>query len=177
VSERVRMIILAATGVLVLAVANYEIAAKESLIRDGTTVLLRLAPVDPRSLIQGDYMALRYAMTREVAGAANVEGVSDGVAIVELGERNEASFVAIQTSQHQPHGNQLLLRFRLLRFRKRGESVRLASDAFFFEEGEMDTYRGARYGELRVNAQGEAVLTGLRYTEGQPMGERLHQYD
>lgn len=171
-SERVRMIILAATGVLVLAVANYEIAAKESLIRNGTTVLLRLAPVDPRSLIQGDYMALRYAMTREVAGAADVEGVSDGVAIVELGERNEASFVAIQASQHQPQGNQLLLRFR-----KRGESVRLASDAFFFEEGEMDTYSGARYGELRVNAQGEAVLTGLRDTEGQPMGERLHQYD
>ena len=32
-------------------------------------MLLELAPVDPRSLIQGDYMRLDYAIARDLAGA------------------------------------------------------------------------------------------------------------
>ncbi|MFX7329222.1 GDYXXLXY domain-containing protein, partial [Acinetobacter baumannii] len=35
-------------------------AQKEMLLKEGQLVLLPLAPVDPRSLMQGDYMALRY---------------------------------------------------------------------------------------------------------------------
>ena len=63
---------------------------------------------------------------------------------------------------------------RLLRFRRRGESVRLASDAYFFEEGEWETYAAARFGELRVSEEGDAVLVGLRDREGNPMGALLH---
>jgi uncharacterized membrane-anchored protein len=40
--------------------------------------------------------------------------------------------------------------------------VRLASDAFFFEEGQGQTYQRARFGELRVADDGSAVLVGLR---------------
>ncbi len=170
-SDRMRRIVLAVAGMLVLVVANLEIVAKESLIRDGTTVLLRLAPVDPRSLMQGDYMSLRYAMTRQVADAADDVGLSDGVVIIELDDIGEASFIAIYQDQ------QLSANQQLLQFRKRGDSVRLASDAFFFEEGESETYRFARFGELRVNEDGDAVLTGLRDMEGLQMGEPLHQYD
>jgi len=62
----------------------------------------------------------------------------------------------------------------LLRFRKRGKSVRLASDAFFFEEGQWETYRGARFGEIRVDDAGSAVLIGLRDSDGVRMGPALH---
>ena len=53
----------------------------------------------------------------------------------------------------------------------RGESVRLASDAYFFQEGTAEEYNGARFGEIRVNAKGHAVLTGLRDTEGNQLGD------
>ena len=39
---------------LVLAAVNYSIYGKEEIVRSGETVYLELAPVDPRSLMQGD---------------------------------------------------------------------------------------------------------------------------
>ena len=51
---------------LVLAVANGSIWQREQLLGSGRVVILELAPVDPRSLMQGDYMALTFAAGREV---------------------------------------------------------------------------------------------------------------
>ena len=39
---------------LTLVVANLSIIGKERVLREGRTVLLQLAPRDPRSLLQGD---------------------------------------------------------------------------------------------------------------------------
>uniref|UniRef100_UPI00194032D6 GDYXXLXY domain-containing protein n=1 Tax=Bordetella pseudohinzii TaxID=1331258 RepID=UPI00194032D6 len=46
---------------LVLAVCNITIYQREQLLAHGQVAILELAPVDPRSLMQGDYMALRFA--------------------------------------------------------------------------------------------------------------------
>lgn len=163
VTHRAVGIVLVAMTVVILALVNVEIVGKERILRDGTTVLLRLAPVDPRSLLQGDYMALRYAMAREVASAARAAGVSDGRIVIELGENREARFVALYD------GQALQASQALLRFRKRGDAVRLASDAYFFEEGQGQTWRNARFGELRVDADGDAVLVGLRDEAATPI--------
>ncbi len=168
-SDRVRLMVLAGTIVIVLAVINLEIVHKEQILKEGTTVLLRLAPRDPRSLLQGDYMALRYSLVNEIARQAGAQEKGDGIAVIELGELNVASLVALYSGQQLQHGQYLL------RYRKRGESVRLASDAFFFEEGSGPDYSGARFGEVRINAEGEAVLVGLRNAEGQRIGVALHQ--
>jgi uncharacterized membrane-anchored protein len=44
----------------------------------------------------------------------------------------------------------------------RDERVRVGSDAFHFQEGNAARYQRARYGELRVDAEGTSVLVGLR---------------
>ena len=41
-------------------------------------------------------------------------------------------------------------------------SVWLGTNAFFFHEGDAERYRDARYGEFRVNEDGEAMLVDLR---------------
>ncbi len=48
--------IVAAQMVLLLAM----IGVKEYTLRTGTTVVLQTVPVDPRSLLQGDYVILQY---------------------------------------------------------------------------------------------------------------------
>ena len=166
--DRARIIVLAFTVAIVLLVINVEIAGKEQIVRNGTTVLLRIAPRDPRSLLQGDYMALRYTMAGAVASEAEQFKMNDGIAVIELGELNEARFVSLYKDQ------QLQDRQHLLRYRKRGDSVRLASDAYFFEEGSGQEYRAARFGEIRINTNGDAVLIGLRDAEGARLGSSLH---
>ncbi|NIS91434.1 MAG: hypothetical protein GTN98_15440 [Woeseiaceae bacterium] len=164
IPQKARLVVLAITPLAILGLVNSQIMSKEAIVADGHVVLLRLAPRDPRSLLQGDYMALRYRIAEEVASAARDAQLSDGVVVIRLDEDRVAAFEAIYDGQ-QLMANQLLLRFR-----KRGDSVRLASDAFFFEEGEWPTYQGAVYGELAVNDDGEAVLTGLRGGDRQKLG-------
>lgn len=167
-SKKARLLVLGVMTALILTVINIEIVGKERIVRDGTTVLLRIAPRDPRSLMQGDYMALRYTMVGDVTRESGQRESMDGVAVIELGELDEASFVALYDGQQLEQGQ------HLLRYRKRGESVRLASDAYFFEEGSAEDYSNAIFGEIRVNAKGDAVLIGLRNAAGDRLGPALH---
>lgn len=161
-----RTIVLLAGLALVLAMVNRQVFEKEGILREGEIVLLQLAPVDPRSLLQGDYMALNYAMARPVLLAAESAGADDGHVVVQLDEMRAATFVELYTGRTLEQGQ------HLLRYRKRGGMVRLASDAYFFEEWQGHAYSSARYGELRVSDDGEAVLTGLRDESGQRLGPK-----
>ncbi|HMT00386.1 MAG TPA: GDYXXLXY domain-containing protein, partial [Saprospiraceae bacterium] len=49
--------------ILLLVYFNGSIISKEDLLKNGKLILLELAPVDPRSLMQGDYMSLRYKIS------------------------------------------------------------------------------------------------------------------
>jgi len=46
---------------LICAALVYSVYQKEMILKNGKTVYMALRPTDPRSLMQGDYMALRYA--------------------------------------------------------------------------------------------------------------------
>ena len=64
--KKYRSIIILLNLVFLLIYFNHSIARKEALLKDGQLVLLELAPVDPRSLMQGDYMALRYKISENM---------------------------------------------------------------------------------------------------------------
>lgn len=158
--------LIALSTLLILGVVNSGIWSSEKLLQDGEPVLLELAPLDPRSLLQGDYMALRFAMTDAIkAHHDTTTPLSNGIAIVELDAQRRASFVALD--QQQPlANNQLRLQFRL-----RQGQVKFATNAFFFQEGTGDVYAQARYGLFRVNQQGQMLLTHLVDAQLQPLGQ------
>ena len=142
--------------VLALGVPNALVVQKERLLADGTPVLLELAPVDPRSLIQGDYMRLDYAITRQIADSQPY-WPRTGQIVVALDGRGIARFV-------RRHDGRMSLgpREHLLTYRRRGGRMRIGTDAFHFQEGHARYYQGARYGEVRVSPSGTSVLVGLR---------------
>jgi len=139
-------------GLLVLALTSTTIYRKELLLRDGRVLLLELAPVDPRALMQGDYMALRFA----AADAVRSSKRRDGYLVLRVDPRN------IGRDAHVDHGMRLRPDQLRLRYRVRHGRVQLVTNAFFFGEGDAAHYAGARYGEFRVGADGEALLTALR---------------
>ena len=57
--------------VLVLFLGGYALAAQrmETVRAEGKTILLALAPVDPRAPLMGDYMALRYVVNNDIRNA------------------------------------------------------------------------------------------------------------
>jgi len=142
---------------LILIVVNAMIFGKEKILAEGETMLLQLAPRDPRSLMQGDYMALRYSLANEIRQKTPEQVSIDGQVVVTLDQQGVAQYVRL----HDP-STTLAANEKLLRFRQRGDQLRLASNAYFFQEGHGVYYRDARYGELRVSSDGDAVLIGLR---------------
>jgi len=158
----VRKAIALVAGLAVLAAANYTVHQRERHLADGTVVLLELAPVDPRSLMQGDYMALRFAVADESFGRGPVEQARDGHIVVALDPRGVGSFVRHDDAAPTAPG-EVRLRYRI-----RNRQLKLATNAFFFQEGHAEHYEPARYGEFRVAPSGELLLTHLR-------GERLER--
>ena len=70
--SRTSMIALVVSSALLFAFFNAQILLKEHTRTSGNLVLLELAPVDPRSLMQGDYMTLRYAIASDVISNIHV---------------------------------------------------------------------------------------------------------
>ncbi len=152
--------------VFVLGLVNWSIMKKEDHLANGRVVYMELAPVDPRSLMQGDYMALRFQIGAKIYAALpkskvyrgwrqNVATSDDGYVIVKLDENNVASYQAIHAGQSLAD-DEILMRYRV-----RGGSVRFATNAFFFQEGDAEVYQPARYGQFRVDADGELLLAAM----------------
>ena len=158
-------------AVLFLAGVNASIYGKEQLLTKGKRVLLELAPVDPRSLMQGDYMALRFKAANDAFGTTRIEGKqlpSDGKLVLSLDKRNVAAFKRFDD------GTPLSANEVVFRYRIRGDKPKFATNAFFFQEGHAKQYAKARFGEFRVADNGECILTGLRDENLEQLGPRPH---
>jgi uncharacterized membrane-anchored protein len=151
-----RKIIIVLTGLIILSAVNFTIYEREQLHSQGRMVLLELAPVDPRSLMQGDYMALNYAVANAAFPGRQVKDGKDGYIVVALDERGVGQFKRLADT------TTLVANEALLRYRIRNEQIKFATNAFFFEEGKGQSYQAARYGEFRVSTDGEMLLINLR---------------
>ena len=162
-----RQLALLLSGLAILAGINATVWRYEHAMSSGEVVLLRLAPVDPRSLMQGDYMRLNYEIARELtsrdARATQNKG-SDTLVI-----RLDAHQVATLVADGKP--DRLASDERLLQVHQSERQWQIGPDAYFFEEGTGDQYQAARYGEFRLQADGKTLLVGLRDEAYQPIGQ------
>jgi uncharacterized membrane-anchored protein len=157
---RMKTLLGAAGLVLVLGGANYTVWDHERTLAQGQAMYLALAPVDPRSLMQGDFMALNFALGARLPPDAPQHGRM----VVKLDERRVAEYVRLHAGEALAPGE------ALLEYRLRNNRTRIVTDAWFFEEGRGDRFAGARFGELRVRADGQALLVGMADAALAPMG-------
>lgn len=143
-------------ALLVLWAVDGAIYQKERVIRSGETIYLALAPVDPRSIMQGDYMALRFELAERIEGWRDADAGTRRAPLA-IDERGVASL--------DPEGGGPEIAFQI-----RAGRVWLGTNAYFFEEGTGVRYESARFGEFRIDPRsGEAVLVGLRDADLNPL--------
>jgi uncharacterized membrane-anchored protein len=150
-------------GLAVLALVNFGIYQRETLLTEGRIVLLRLSPVDPRSLMQGDYMRLNFEAADQAFPLERRRRLADGHIVVALDGQGVGHF------RRFADGKPLAPNEIALRYRIRAGRPQFATNAFFFEEGQARAFEAARYGEFRVGPDGEMILTGLRGERGEVM--------
>jgi uncharacterized membrane-anchored protein len=167
-SAKTRTVLALAAGLLVLVAVNWSIVQREQLLTDGKLVLLELAPLDPRSLMQGDYMALRFKISNDafpnsrwglrssLRGEVEHSYPLDGHLVATLDERGVGHFQRFARAGEVVKAGEVLLRYRI-----RNDQVKFATNAYFFEEGQAQAYEKARFGAFRVAANGDMILTAM----------------
>lgn len=185
-------IALAVLGLLlVLGGYDHAIWQKERLLARGATVRLALAPVDPRALLTGDYMALDYAIARDIVQATGqrrdltrcgpigaerdarcddgaIRARFDGWAVVRLDASGVATLARATIGERPVPGPGEIL----LRYRQRDGRARLGTDAWYFQEGTGTEYQQARYGEFRVDDDGTMVLVRMLDAKLEALGRQ-----
>lgn len=140
----VNMVLIAVAALVAFGGVNASIWKQEQLRKEGVQVFIKLAPVDPRSLMQGDYMALNFSVPWGIANS------DKGEAYLAIDEQGVGHFVA--NAQHDAIPFQLE--------RRSGRWV-VAADAWFFKEGDAKRWEAARYGVFKVDALGRSSLVGM----------------
>ena len=169
-------------GVFVIALlgaVNYKVQQFEDVLATGKPIVLKIAPVDPRSLMQGDYMVLNYAILSEfqqsqVLPESN-ESLESNESIDTLESNETTETTGIDESS--PSGNKAYILVHLdknhvatfceeqseiptdfkhctpnvyLPIRYKGGWLpKLPSQDYFFAEGKGEYYAQAEYAEYR----------------------------
>lgn len=151
--KKYKVIILVLNLLLVLVFFHYSLSKKETILHQGTLVLLELAPVDPRSLIQGDYMALRYAIARETDAS---EIPKRGYCVLRLDSGIVGKKVRLQKNRTPLAASEYLIEYTTNSW-----DINIGAESFFFQEGQADKYSKAKYGGIKIDDKGSSLLVGL----------------
>lgn len=152
--NKYKWIIILLNLVLLLIYFNHSIMNKEDLLKEGQLVLLELAPVDPRSLMQGDYMALRYKISEDFDFDNTPRR---GYCVVVLDQNERASKVRFQKGLTPLDKDEHLIGYTLLdRW-----NISIGAESYFFQEGQAEKYEKAKYGGVKIDKKGNSLLIGL----------------
>lgn len=162
---------------------GFSVIRMETLRTGGSDALLPLAPVDPRALLLGDYMALDYAINRDILGALwkrdghTADTPLEGRAVIKRavpGDRpvppGEGKPFPVAAFVRLDDGTPLARDEMPLAFKLRGRRIITAAPAFYFQEGDAAVYARARYGRIKIDATGRTLLVALC----DDMGQDLH---
>lgn len=156
--------------ILVIGFTQYQLKNYQNILNNGTQIILKLAPVDPRSIMQGDYMQLNYEL-RTTANSLLDKGQYDSIKIKQnnrywliLKKDNDGIWNLYAITDNLSEAQELLFKnpeMVFLSAKLRDDSLDWGANTWFFAEGTAVVYEQAKYGVLRVNQHGTALLEGL----------------
>ena len=152
-----RKIVIIATLLLFSITIFYSIYQKEMLLKNGEIVRLPLAPVDPRSLMQGDYMVLNYTIANRIRDYIREEKVFLPKVVITLDKNRVAKFQRVYKNE-KLSSDEMILNFQ---YTKNLRRVQISTNSYFFQEGDRKRYEKAKFGEFRVDKNGVALLIRL----------------
>ncbi len=167
-------VVLAVCSLLIFVALIFK---HEQHLRYSQSIFIELAPVDPRSMLQGDYMALNYELYFErIAENNRPSGQVSQASFKMLEEQiqNQAqvmSYVELDSRRRVMHTRfdppgltafpEVTTKLLLKNPANQLNQLYPAANSFMFAEGLAPCYRHAQYAELKVNAKGQALLRAL----------------
>jgi uncharacterized membrane-anchored protein len=155
----VRIILVWIAAAFIFFTFYHMVAKQDAELRDAQTVYLSLMPVDPRSVMQGDYMALNYAiiyqLNQESFDSTKPQPPKSGSIVLRLDKQNVGTFVRYYT------GGNLAPNEHLLKIHRDNGYASVDAESFFIPEGTGDIFNHAAYGELKLLSNGTPLIVAL----------------
>ena len=164
-SKIMRYGVIAVTLAVILGLMNQQIMKLNAVRADGHDLLLKLRPVDPRALMQGDFMALAY--DRQIYPDNDAAALPAGTIILKRDSRNVGRFERFDDGEPLTAGE-----IRIAYARRFAGDVDYGGARYFFEEGQAKIFEDAEYGIFKVSADGKALLTGLAGEDYARLGQK-----
>lgn len=153
-NNNVKKILLILNIAILFVITGFSAIKEEGYKKLDSYFYLELVPIDPRSLLQGDYMTLNYDITDRVQeiiynGIYDSKdennkflGMRKGYIVVSLDENKVAKFVKIL--KEKTDEKDLLF----IAFKSDGFNVDINANSYLFQEGTGDKYQDARYSKV-----------------------------
>lgn len=154
--KKYKWILILINLVVLFAFFNYSVIKKEEILTDGQLVLLKLAPKDPRSLMQGDYMQLNYEISNLNRGETD-SIPKRGFCVITLDNKGVGKKIRLQKDKTPIAKNEYVINYTSRKWR----GINIGAESFFFQEGEAEKYEKATYGALKIDDDGNSLLIGL----------------
>ncbi|WP_377888941.1 GDYXXLXY domain-containing protein [Alkalihalobacillus sp. R86527] len=147
---------------IMVTMITYQGFYDEWIVQNGSEIKLKLAPIDPRSMLQGDYVRLRYDIsnlddTTDIQGRKKVK-----VVLV----KNEEGYY--EYSGYYQVGGEWNKGYKPLKtdvfikgILNSNGSAHYGIESFFIEEGSGEEYEAMNYAIVKVGSNGNAILTEL----------------
>lgn len=143
-------------GVLIIGLLNFGVVQKERVVANGDQVFLKLRPVDPRSLLQGDFMRLAFDVEEKARPNIKEAKLRSGNLVVQVDENRVGEYLELDD------GSTLADNQYGAHFTNVSWQPTLVPNSFFFQEGEGDKFAEAKYAVLVFGAdRRDYVLVGL----------------
>ncbi len=160
-----------------IAVFVTMIVNNERHLANSDPMYIQLQPVDPRSLIQGDYMMLGYELYLSAPNEADTDNINtqntsdwqpdllkargDIKAWVVLDPQRKVTKTVLNKGELTPAEAANARPLVLKNPNQYREAFYPAANSFMFAEGLADCYQRARYALFKVNAKGQPMLADL----------------
>ncbi|MBD3920588.1 GDYXXLXY domain-containing protein [Paenibacillus sp. PR3] len=149
---------------LQLGFISYQVAVSEYALRSGTPIKLEIAPIDPRSMLQGDYVTVSYTISTP-APSAKIEleeTTAHNVKVVLKSDANGVfQFSRLYKKEESIGSNEVIINGRWDGWDSWG-TIHYGIETYFVPEGTgADVQRDARYAYARVSRSGNAILERL----------------
>ncbi|OEF95873.1 GDYXXLXY domain-containing protein [Desulfuribacillus alkaliarsenatis] len=153
--------------ILQLLFLGVQIAVSEHALANGQQIKLQLEPVDPRSLMQGDYVILNYTISQPTAERERQwEREQQWDKDFRHGQRLRIVLAPDEDGVHQYKelyaGQQLAVDEVVINGTYRGWRVLYGIETYFVPEGTgLEVERAANYAYVRISSRGNAIIERL----------------
>lgn len=143
-------------GIFWLIIILVFIASKEFTLRTGKEVLLKTVPVDPRDLFRGDYVILRYEISRLDLNNLTTDYINYeiGDKVYVVLEKEDGYGVASKIFKNSPKGEELFLKGAVKNVRDKSLSIEYGIESYFVPEGkgrEIEGFRERKKLDVKVS--------------------------